>query len=374
MIPAERAHLFVAAQSHKGMKKGKNNEDRYAISSYSLDDEKKTPALFAIVSDGVGGHLAGEVAAEMVVNYVSDAIAGSDAQDPLEIMEQAVCDASLAVHQLAAEDEEKFGMGATCVCAWVIDRRLYAASVGDSRLYLMRGAVIQQLSTDHTWIQDALDKGVLTPEQARNHPNAHVIRQYVGGKNLPSVDFRLRYFSSAPKGEEKADAKKSNQGLRLKAGDTLLLCSDGLTDLVWDDEILEIVRTEKDLESAAQKLIDTANERGGHDNITVVLLSVPPEGKTPGLKNPVPWIIGGVVALLLFLSILVGFIWYLMQAPKTPVPTATATGVPSAIPTETIETTSYAPPPVSASMTASPSPTIGATYTPWPTNTPPPLE
>ncbi len=369
MIPAERAHLFVAAQSHKGMKKGKNNEDRYAISSYFLSEEKKTPVLFAIVSDGVGGHLAGEVAAEMVVDYVSDAVAGSDAEDPLGVMEQAVCGANQAVHNLAAEDEKKFGMGATCVCAWIIDRRLYTASVGDSRLYLMRGAVIQQLTTDHTWIQEALDKGVLTPEQARNHPNAHVIRQYVGGKNPPEVDFRLRYFSDTPKDEEKADAKRSNQGLRLKDGDTLLLCSDGLTDLVWDDEILEIIRSTKDLESAAQKLIDTANQRGGHDNITVVLLSVPPKGKKPGVKIPVSWIIGGAVTALLLLSLLVGFIWYLMQPPKTPAPANTENA--SATATEMI-TTPYTP---TAQVTVSPSPTmVQATYTPWPTNTPPPLE
>ncbi len=365
MISAERAHLFVAARSHKGMKKGKHNEDRYAVSSYHLNEKKQTPALFAIVADGVGGHLAGEVAAEMTVNYVSDLVAQSDAHAPLDIMDQAICGASQAIYQLAEADEEKYGMGATCVCAWIIDRRLYTASVGDSRLYLMRGASIQQLTTDHTWIQDALDKGILTQEQARNHPNAHVIRQYVGGKNPPEVDFRLRYFSDSS--QDETNAKKSNQGLKLNAGDTLLLCSDGLTDLVWDDEILEIVRSEKDLDRAAQKLIDAANEGGGHDNITVILLSVPPEGKSPGLKIPVPWILGGATALLLILSLLIGSIWYLMQPPKTP--NAVETSLPSEAPTEESFATQYSPP---AQATTSPSPTAAATYTPWPTNTPPP--
>ena len=124
MIPAERAHLFVAAQSHKGMKKGKNNEDRYAISSYHLSETDPTPILFAIIADGVGGHLAGEVAAEMVVDYVSQKISDSDAQEPLEIIKDAIEEANQVVHALSDEDEKKHGMGATVVCAWIIDNHL----------------------------------------------------------------------------------------------------------------------------------------------------------------------------------------------------------------------------------------------------------
>ena len=367
MIPAERAHLFVAALSHKGMKKGKNNEDRYAVSSYYLAEDDDTPLLFAIVADGVGGHLAGEVAAEMVVDYVSQTVAESDAKNPLATIEQAVIGASQAVNNLGAEDEKKFGMGATCVCAWIIGNQLYIGSVGDSRLYLMRGATIQQLTTDHTWIQEALDKGILTPEQARNHPNAHVIRQYVGGKNLPQVDFRLRLHSDPTNKDEQVDPKRSNQGLRLKAGDTLLLCSDGLTDLVWDDEILEIVRSAKNLDAAAKRLIDTANERGGHDNITVVLLSVPEDRPKPDIKKFLPWIIAGVVALLIVLSIFFGFIWYLVQPTGTPTPTPIlATATPELFITQNSS--------VVEEPTLTPSPTeISATYTPWPTNTPEPI-
>lgn len=360
MIPAERAHLFVAAQSHKGMKKGKNNEDRYAISSYFMSAENATPILFAIVADGVGGHLAGEVAAEMVVDYVSQSIAEGDAQDPVETIKNAVIGANEAVRSFGEEDEKKMGMGATCVCAWVIGDRLYAGSVGDSRLYLMRGAIIQQLTTDHTWIQEALDKGVLTPEQARDHPNAHVIRQYVGGRNQPSVDFRLRLHTDPKNKDEQAAPKRSNQGLRLLPSDTLLLCSDGLTDLVWNDEIIEIVRGAKNLDAAAKKLIDTANERGGHDNITVILLSMPESGKAFGKKLSPWWIIGGVVTALIAISALIGFIWYMMQPPATPTITPSTT--------VTVEVSSTAT--ISPFYTSTPLPTVGPTYTPWPTNVP----
>ena len=366
MISAENAHLYVAAFSHKGMKKGKINEDRYSISSFQFSEDDSTPILFAIVSDGIGGHLAGEVAAEMVVNYVSQAVADSNGENPLETIAIAVDAANEAIVNLADDDEHKQGMGATCVCAWVIDNRLYAGYIGDSRLYLMQGASIQQLSIDHTWIQEALEKGVITPEQARNHPNVHVIRRYIGSTPAPDVDFRLQMHA-----EQNEDQMLSNQGLPLQGGDTLLLCSDGLTDLVWNDEILEIVRAKKDLKAAAQALVELANERGGHDNITVVLLGVPNQQKKHSLKKiPIGWIIAAVVGFLAVVSVAIGFIWYLAQPVATPTPSITAT---FEFPTETMIPSETPVPPtvtLAPTLTPTPRPTQGPTYTPWPTNTP----
>ncbi len=357
MIPTERAHFFIAAQTHKGMKEGKNNEDRYGVSTFRTSLQDATPHIFAIIADGIGGHLAGEVAAEMVVNHVSEAVAQSNALDPLEIMKDAVEGANKAVRALSEEDEEKQGMGATCVSAWIIGNQLFASSVGDSRLYLLRGAIIHQLTTDHTWIQEALDKGIITPEEARTHPNAHVIRQYVGGKNPPQVDFRLRLTSD---NNEVGDPKRSNQGLKLQPGDRLLLCTDGLTDLVWNDEILEIVRSAKNLDSAAKRLIDTANQRGGHDNITVVLLSVPESGAPPKKISPW-WIIGGILTAMVLLATIFAFILYITQSNGTPTPPP-----PTAIMAEPMEEE----PTLSPFATPTPSPTISATLTPWPTSTP----
>jgi len=358
VISSERAHLFVAALSHKGMKEGKNNEDRYAISSYYVGEDNPTPVLFAIVADGIGGHQAGEIAAEMVVDYVSQAIAESNAQEPTEIIRQAVEGANQAVSNLAKEDPDKQGMGATVVCVWVIGNRLFAGAVGDSRLYLMRGTGIQQLTTDHTWIQEALDKGILTPEQAREHPNSHVIRQYVGSINPPEVDFRLRLRS-----DQNSEAKKSNQGFRLKKEDTLLLCSDGLTDLVSNDKILEIVRSSEDLDAAAERLINTANQRGGHDNITVILLSVPKNIGKLKKDYSLALIIGGVIAFLVAISALVGLILNISQPPITPTVIAP--------PAQTLaETTIANTPTLVPSETPTLHPTAGSTYTPWPTNEP----
>lgn len=367
MIKTNHAHLYVAAFSHKGMKEGKINEDRYAISSFQFSEEDATPVLFAVVADGIGGHLAGEVAAEMVVNHVSQVVAESNGDAPLETIAIAVDAANEAVVQLSADDEKKQGMGATCVCAWVVGNRLYAGYVGDSRLYLMRGATIQQLSNDHTWIREAIEKGIITPEQARTHPNQHVIRRYVGSTPAPDVDFRLR---TAP--EQSDDAMLNNQGMPLEAGDALLLCSDGLTDLVWDDEILEVVRLHKDLSSAAQALIALANERGGHDNITVILLTVPDAfQKAPKKKLPLGWLIAGVAGLLAMLGFGIAFLWYLFQPVTTPTPTmpipivqpSDAAISPTA--TRILPTVTLAP-----TLTPTPRPTRGPTYTPWPTNTP----
>ncbi len=368
MIKIEHAHLYVAAFSHKGMKKGKINEDRYAISSFEFSEEDSTPVVFAIVADGIGGHLAGEVAAEMVVNYVSQAVEESNGAAPLETIAIAVDASNEAVVELSQGDEQKQGMGATCVCVWVVDNRLYAGYIGDSRLYLMRGATIQQVSNDHTWIQEAIEKGVITPEQARNHPNVHVIRRYIGSTPAPDVDFRLRTLP-----EQSDEAMLNNQGMPLAGGDTLLLCSDGLTDLVWNDEILEIVRSHKDLSSAAQALIALANERGGHDNITVVLLTLPSvEKKRLQKKLPIGWVIAGVFGLLALAAAGIAFLWYLFQPISTP--TASPIAPLSFDATETLFPPSETPVPptvtLAPTLTATPRPTQGPTYTPWPTNTP----
>ena len=269
MIRSQHSHLNVAALSHAGMV-GKNNEDRYTVSSYTGVDEK--PVLFAIIADGIGGHRAGEVAAELAVNYIQEKVSESDGKNPLDIMESAIHTASQAIASRSASQADQYGMGATCACLWVEGDKFYTASIGDSRIYLIRDGGIQRLTVDHTWIQEALEKGIITPDQARDHPNVHIIRRHLGSVELPDVDFRLRLSI-----EDDDEQARKNQGALLKAGDVLLMCSDGLTDMVWDDEILRLVTTRNALKSAAEDLVEQANERGGHDNITVILVGVPIE-------------------------------------------------------------------------------------------------
>ncbi|MHB8777518.1 MAG: PP2C family protein-serine/threonine phosphatase [Anaerolineales bacterium] len=269
MIRSTLAHLHVAALSHAGMS-GKNNEDRYSVASFQLNKDESRPSIFAVIADGIGGHRAGEVAAELAVNTISMKVAESNARKPVKILETAIHDASQAISAHSAGKADEAGMGATCACAWVIENKLYTAYVGDSRIYLLRGKYIQRLTIDHTWVQEAYEKGIITLAQMHDHPNVHIIRRHLGGLKLPEVDFRLQ-IDSQESGEESAN----NQGFHLEPGDTILLCSDGLTGLVWDDEIRRIIHSRKDLKSAAKTLVTVANQRGGYDNITVVLMSMP---------------------------------------------------------------------------------------------------
>lgn len=269
MNRSQHSHLNVAALSHAGMS-GKNNEDRYSISTYTGVEE--TPVLFAVISDGIGGHRAGEVAAELTVNYILEKISESDGKNPSEIMESAIHTASQAIASRSASQADQYGMGSTCACLWVQGDKLYTAYIGDSRIYLIRDGKIQRLTVDHTWVQEAIEKGIITAEQARDHPNVHIIRRHLGSVELPEVDFRLRLSQ-----EEDDEQARKNQGTQLMIGDILLMCSDGLTDMIWDDEILRLVTTRNALKSAAEDLIEQANERGGHDNITVILVGVPKE-------------------------------------------------------------------------------------------------
>jgi serine/threonine protein phosphatase PrpC len=363
MIRTQRAHLNVDAQTHAGMT-GKNNEDRYAVTSFVLDAENRVPVLFAVLADGIGGHRAGEVAAELAVNHIMQVVAKSDARNIAATIEEAVTEASDAIAAHSAANENLKGMGATCAIAWIIGDRLYTAYVGDSRIYLLRAGRIQQLTVDHSWVQEAIEKGILTPELAREHPNVHVIRRYLGSPDPPDPDFRLKFFDG--EGDRHAE---SNQGVQLLPDDVVLLCSDGLTDLVWNDEILETIRTRPNIKEAARALIDLANSRGGHDNTTVVLISVPSDFKLVVKKKPkkrdwLPWIAGGVAGLI-FVLLVGSFLTFSLLRRNAVTPTVTIT------PTPTMTRTAL--PTLTASPTITPSPTrslpIAPTYTPWPTNT-----
>ena len=277
MNRTQNSHLTVAALSHAGMT-GKNNEDRFTVSSFTTENDK--PVLFAVLSDGIGGHRAGEVAAELTVNYISETVSQSNGKNPIKIMESAIHAASQAIAGRSASQEEQHGMGSTCACVWIEGTNLFIAYVGDSRIYLVRDGSMQRLTVDHTWVQEALEKGIITPAQAHDHPNVHVLRRHLGSVELPDVDFRLRLSDS-----ENTQQAHDNQGTPLQPGDILLMCTDGLTDMVWDDEIQRLIITRNSLKSAAEDLIEQANERGGHDNITVILIGVPRIEATQTVKK-----------------------------------------------------------------------------------------
>ncbi len=281
MIRTNHSHLYVTAQTHPGMS-GKNNEDNFAVSAYIISPNNPTPSVFAIVSDGIGGHKAGEIASEMSVNLISAAVEKRESGSPLAVFEQSFLKTSKAIFEKAEENTQFKGMGATAACAWVIGQLLYIAYAGDSRIYLVRDQKIRQLTRDHTWVQEALDKGIINPTSGtfRNHPNFHVIRRYLGSEKPTEPDLRL--YLEPGESDKRA---KTNQGMTLLAGDVLLMCTDGLSDLIHEHEIRSMLYG-RTLHQTAEALINLANERGGHDNITVVILGVPWDTKKmdPGWK------------------------------------------------------------------------------------------
>jgi serine/threonine protein phosphatase PrpC len=378
MIPIAQAHLGVAAISNPG-RQGKNNEDRYSVSAYILTEQQPLPSLLAIVADGIGGHRGGEIAAEMAVESISRYVAASAAAQPTEILKNALVTTSQAIYTRAQSDTSLQGMGTTCACCWIIGDRLYTTTVGDSRIYLIREKGIRQISTDHTWIQDAIDLGAMTPEQAANHPNRHIIRRFLGSTEQPQPDTRL--WLSRDESDLQAEA---NQGMALRAGDRILLCTDGLTDLVKKGEIFSILQKQTG-QNALDKLVELANKRGGYDNITVILLENPGTTIKEPTRRRQKLTIGCLTAAMLVMvavAMVIGnWLWDRSSSSGSASKTQTISakievtltpgfrgGSSLVTPVESIVN-----PPVSnkapgvQTLGATPRP---ATLTPWPTNTP----
>ncbi|MGA9532574.1 MAG: protein phosphatase 2C domain-containing protein [Anaerolineales bacterium] len=356
MRPADKPHLIVGALSHPGEKRD-HNEDRYSVTAYRVERSGQ-PTLLAVVADGVGGHQAGEVAAEMTVEAVVERIGRSSGRDPLPTLRAAVAEAARAVIESADKDEALAGMGSTLAAVWVIGSRLYLTYVGDSRIYFLRDDHIHQLSNDHTWVQEALEHEIISLDEAVDHPHAHVLRRHIGGDKPPEPDLRVRFGTADPAGSS------SQQGLQLEVGDRLLLCSDGLTDLVENQEIASIL-AEHSPSSAARELVDLARRRGGHDNITVIVLQVP-AGQIRGRRiNWLGWgLIGTLLAALLAAAIGLTLAWRFDLWPfhnavgqLQSTPSASQPAILSS--TQAVVTTAT-PPPASATVTPTPGPTATA--------------
>lgn len=210
----------------------------------------KLPNLF-LVADGMGGHKAGEYASKFTVETIVETIGQSVHEEPVTAIRQAVQRANTLLIEEANTDASKKGMGTTIVAAVIAGTRLYAANVGDSRLYVVNYESITQITRDHSLVEEMVRLGEMDKADAKDHPDKNIITRAVGAASEVSVDF----FE-----------------VELKAGDTVLLCSDGLTNMVDDEEMKKIVLGQRDIVEKAEKLVETANENGGKDNITVVLI------------------------------------------------------------------------------------------------------
>ena len=221
-----------------------SNEDAYFAS----------PPVYA-VADGMGGARAGEVAARIAVEQLEDGGDGGRAAEA-QLAEIARA-ANRKIYELAQKDESRAGMGTTLTAVLVGDRELTIAHVGDSRAYRLRDDELERLTTDHSLVEEFVRQGKLTPEQAEHHPQRSIITRALG----PEPEVEVETFTYPG-----------------RDGDVYLLCSDGLTSMVSEDALAQILRRRSSLAEAARELVDTANEQGGRDNITVVLFRLGADG------------------------------------------------------------------------------------------------
>lgn len=253
----DRPQIEIGSATHVGRVRA-NNEDSYRV----------VPSLnLLVLSDGIGGQANGEVASAMavetIVNYclglTADRLARNGAVSPSVLspradhLVQAVELANRAIYGASAHDPQFQGMGATLVAAWLDGFRLTLVHVGDSRAYLLRAGELECLTADHTLVAEQVRSGLLTVEQAQTNPLRRLLIRALGAREEVETDIH--------EGE-------------LRSGDALLLCTDGLTGMVPESGITEILQRARDTQSAADDLVSSANEHGGEDNVSVIVLRI----------------------------------------------------------------------------------------------------
>jgi serine/threonine protein phosphatase PrpC len=246
-----RPGITLANLSDVGLVR-ENNEDYFCYVEPEGEEEFAKRGRLAIIADGMGGYEGGQIASHMAVDIVRETYLKDLDADPLDALLQGFGIAHHSILSKARSDEVLEGMGTTCTAAAILGTNLIYAHVGDSRLYLLRGPNIFQLTRDHSYVNKMVEEGMLTPEEAEHHPQKNVLMMALGASK-----------------EIRADCPA--EPMPLEPGDTLLMCTDGLSGLVSDEEF-QTAANGKPLDQACKELIELAKSRGGHDNITVQLI------------------------------------------------------------------------------------------------------
>ncbi len=227
------------------------NEDSFGICGF----EGMSTKGVCVLADGMGGHNAGEVASsltvESIISELSESLGENDDEQIKLNIAGAIDYANSRVYEMSLKNSEQAGMGTTLVVAYVNDSLVRVANIGDSRAYVVSEKEICRITIDHSVVEELIQRGTITREEARNHPDKNIITRALGTDTFVDADF-FDY--------------------KISEGETVVLCSDGLTEMVLEDRIKEIINGTKDINEAVQTLIDEANNNGGVDNITAVAI------------------------------------------------------------------------------------------------------
>ena len=223
-----------------------------------------------IVADGMGGYRGGAIASNLVIEAIEEYFLDAKIANPDDMTKEAILMANERIYLRGKQDEEFSRMGSTCVLCLIVDDQLHTAHVGDSRIYLLREkGELQRITRDHTVVQHFVDVGLLSEEEAEGHPDSHILSRALGPRAHVDVE-----ISETP--------------ITLNSGDRILLCSDGLTKMLSEVEIFSMLSLDLPIQKISDRLVDTANDKGGEDNITVVAFEYQAEPNKSPKKTKVP--------------------------------------------------------------------------------------
>ncbi len=241
--------MRMGALSDRGRVRSINEDSYFSYQNANL--------LGGMVADGMGGHNAGEIASRMTTVIVKDCIIekfnpNMDYVELGEMIRRAFIEANTQIYEYARHHEEAAGMGTTASMAFVFRGRLVVVHVGDSRVYTVSENEIKQITTDHSFVQELLRRGSITYDDAKNHPQRNLITRAIGSEPSIKVDVSIKDYN----------------------GETVVVCSDGLTNLVSDEQLMNIINENEDLQLAVFELVQLANKKGGLDNITCIAFDI----------------------------------------------------------------------------------------------------
>ena len=248
--------VIASVQTDTGCVREANEDAGRHVQPNDIETQVRKGTL-TIVADGMGGHASGEVASAMAVDLIAELYYADSQNAPTAALKNAIETASQSIYQHSLTAEKLFGMGTTVVALALFEDSAIAAHVGDSRLYRLRGGRLEMLTLDHSQVMEMVKHGILSMDEARNHDDKNVILRAVGTQTTVEAEV------SPP--------------FAVEVGDAFLLCSDGLSDMIDDFQIEQIMNSSPDIHAACERLIEEAKSAGGHDNITAVIVQISAE-------------------------------------------------------------------------------------------------